>query len=232
MIISEKTQQILRNFALVNPSILLNSGSRLSSMSIMRNVLVSADVDEVFPNKIGIYDLPRFLSNLQIYPNLEFMENCIMMSNDDRTYEFRSSDETVIVHPKKTFKMGGSDHNPDNSKDFPEIDFSVVLSDDCLQRIKKVSYINSLPDYALMTDSGIIYFVAIDKKSDLSDIAREPVGKSDDDFKIYFKSENLKLYDGAYEIDVSGGKLATFKHQSESIQYWVSLESDSYYKSV
>ena len=237
MKISEKTQQILRNFSTINPSILLNKGHRITSMSIMRNIIVSSDVEENFPNKIGIYDLPRFLSNLQMYPELEFHDDHIMMFSEDRRYEFRTTDEKVIVHPKKTFKLEGSEFNTDESKEFPEVLFSVNLTEASLSRIKKVSTINSLPDYALMTDGGIIYFVALDKKNSMSDVSREPVGESTDDFKIYFKSDNFKLYDGTYKISVSsisdkGSGLSTFKNENELLQYWVAIESDSYYNKV
>ena len=81
MKISEQTQLVLRNFANINQSILLNKGSRLATMSVMRNILASADVDVEFPVQFGIYDLPRFLGNLSIYPELEFHEKYVLMSN-------------------------------------------------------------------------------------------------------------------------------------------------------
>ena len=46
MMISEETQNILRNFSSINPSILLTGNNRIATMSVMRNILATADIEE------------------------------------------------------------------------------------------------------------------------------------------------------------------------------------------
>lgn len=229
MKISEETQQILRNFANINQSILLKPGNRVSTMSVMRNILASADVEEDFPVQFGIYDLPRFIGNLSIYPELEFNDKFILMTDGQKSYKFMASDPSIIVFPTTTFKMSGSDNDPDDAKDAPAADIDVVLTDTTLQTIKKVASINGLPDYALQTFDGDINFVALDKKNDTTDIAKEPVGKSDVEFNMYFRAENLKFIEGDYNVGVSRDKISTFRHATKDVQYWVTLEQDSEY---
>lgn len=229
MKISEQTQLILRNFANINQSLLLKPGNRISTMSVMRNILASADVTEEFPVEFGIYDLPRFLGNLSIYPELEFNEKFVLMSNGSKTYKFMASDPSIIVHPTTTFKMDDSDNNPADAKDAPDYDIDVTLTNATLQTISKVASINSLPDYGLITEDGVINFVALDKKSDTTDIAKEPVGSSNAEFKMYFRAENLKLLEGDYNVRVSRHKISTFRNQTKDLQYWVTLEQDSEY---
>jgi hypothetical protein len=229
MKISEQTQLVLRNFANINQSILLSPGNRLSTMSVMRNMLASADVDVEFPVQFGIYDLPRFLGNLSIYPDIEFNEKYVLMSNGSKTYKFMAADPSIIVYPTTTFKMDNSDNNPDDAKEITDYDVSVTLTDATISTIAKVASINSLPDYALMTEDGTINFVALDKKSDTTDIAKEPVGESNAEFKLYFRAENMKLIEGDYNVSVSRQKISTFRHQTKDIQYWVTLEQDSVY---
>lgn len=229
MKISEQTQLVLRNFANINQSILLSPGNRLSTMSVMRNMLASADVDVEFPVQFGIYDLPRFLGNLSIYPDVEFNEKYVLMSNGSKTYKFMAADPSIIVYPTTTFKMDNSDNNPDDAKEITDYDVSVTLTDATISTIAKVASINSLPDYALMTEDGTINFVALDKKSDTTDIAKEPVGESNAEFKLYFRAENMKLIEGDYNVSVSRQKISTFRHQTKDIQYWVTLEQDSVY---
>lgn len=229
MKISESTQLVLRNFANINQSLLLKPGNRISTMSVMRNILASADVEETFPVEFGIYDLPRFLGNLSIYPELEFNDKYVLMSNGSKTYKFMASDPSIIVYPTTTFAMDDSEHNAPDAKEAPEYDIDVTLTGPALSTIAKVASINSLPDYALMTEDGVINFVALDKKSDTSDLAKEPVGKSDADFKMFFRAENLKLVEGDYNVRVSRHKISTFRHQTKALQYWVTLEQDSEY---
>jgi hypothetical protein len=229
MKISDETTQILKNFSIINQSLLIKPGSRLSTMSVMRNILASADVKEDFPVEFGIYDLPRFLGNLSLYPELEFHDDYVLMSNGSKTYKFGASDPSIIVHPTTTFKMSDSDNNPDESKDAPAYDVEVNLSNATLSTINKVAAINSLPDYALMTENGTINFVALDKKSDTTDLAKEPVGESNADFKFFFRAENLKMIEGDYKVSVSKQKISTFRHSTRPVQYWVTLEQDSTY---
>lgn len=229
MMISEETQNILRNFSSINPSILLTGNNRIATMSVMRNILATADIEEEFPEEFGIYDLPRFLGNLSVYPELNFGENSVIMADGSKTYKFMAAEPSAIIHPKTMFAMEGSDNNPENVKAAPEYDINITLPSSTLSTIQKVASINSLPDYGLITEDGEIFFTALDKKSDSTDIAKEPVGSSNVNFKMYFKSENLKLIDGDYSVSVSRNAISTFRHNTRPIQYWITLESDSQY---
>ncbi len=229
MMISEETQNILRNFSSINPSILLTGNNRIATMSVMRNILATADIEEEFPEEFGIYDLPRFLGNLSVYPELNFGENSVIMADGSKTYKFMAAEPSAIIHPKTMFAMEGSKNNPENVKATPEYDINVTLPSSTLSTIQKVASINSLPDYGLITEGGEIFFTALDKKSDTTDIAKEPVGSSNVNFKMYFKAENLKLLEGDYSVSVSRNAISTFRHQTRPIQYWITLESDSQY---
>jgi hypothetical protein len=195
----------------------------------MRNILATADIEEEFPEEFGIYDLPRFLGNLTVYPELNFGENSVIMADGSKTYKFMAAEPSAIIHPKTMFAMEGSDNNPENVKATPEYDINVTLPSSTLSTIQKVASINSLPDYGLITEDGEIFFTALDKKSDSTDIAKEPVGSSNVNFKMYFKAENLKLLEGDYSVSVSRNAISTFRHQTRPIQYWITLESDSQY---
>ena len=151
------------------------------------------------------------------------------MADGSKTYKFMAAEPSAIIHPKTMFAMEGSENNPENVKATPEYDINVTLPSSTLSTIQKVASINSLPDYGLITEDGEIFFTALDKKSDSTDIAKEPVGSSNVNFKMYFKSENLKLIDGDYSVSVSRNAISTFRHNTRPIQYWITLESDSQY---
>ena len=57
MKLSDKTIKLLKNFSSINQSILFKEGSKLRTISVMKNILAEATVDEEFPKDFGIYDL-------------------------------------------------------------------------------------------------------------------------------------------------------------------------------
>ena len=240
MKLSETTQNILKNYSTINQSIYLKKGSRVSTISVMKNILSVADVAEEFPADFCIYDLGKFLNLLKIYPELDFhdpensstnKQNYVMMSNGEKTYKFMAAEPSIIVFPKNTFNMDGSKNNPEESKDYPSCDINVKLPSQTLNEAVQVASISGLPDFALTSrnDDGVVYFSALDKKDDTSNVSEEPVGKSDDPFTMYFRSENLKLIEGDYDVGISKNKISTFRHQKLPIQYWITLEQDSTY---
>ena len=48
MKLSEKTVNLLKNFAGINQSILFKKGNKLRTMSVMKNILAEAEVEEEF----------------------------------------------------------------------------------------------------------------------------------------------------------------------------------------
>ena len=230
MKLSETTQNILKNYSTINQSIYLKKGSRLSTISVMRNILAAADVSEEFPIDFCIYDLGKFLNLLSIYPELTFHENYVEMSNGAKKYKFMKAEASIIVFTENTFELDGSDNNPKGSKQSPKWEINVKLPDATLSEQNKVAQISGLPDFSLSTkNDGKVYFSALDKKDDTSNVSEEPVGESDDTFTMYFRSENLKMIEGDYDVGISKNKISTFRHQKLPIQYWITLEQDSSY---
>jgi hypothetical protein len=67
MKLSESTIVILKNFSSINQSIFIKKGSKLRTMSVMRNILAEANVSEIFPKDFAIYDLNQFLNGLGLH---------------------------------------------------------------------------------------------------------------------------------------------------------------------
>ena len=66
MKLSSDTINLLKNFADINPNILVKEGNKLSTISTMKNILAEADISEDFPKDVAIYDLIQFLNGLKI----------------------------------------------------------------------------------------------------------------------------------------------------------------------
>ena len=67
MNLSEKTFNLLKNFSTINQSILFKKGNTLRTMSVMKNILAEADIEENIPQDFAIYDLVRFLNGISLF---------------------------------------------------------------------------------------------------------------------------------------------------------------------
>ena len=71
MFLSSETVQILKNLSTINQSILIKPGKTLNTMSVMKNILVKADIPEEFEKTVAIQDLNQFLNCLSLVPGAE-----------------------------------------------------------------------------------------------------------------------------------------------------------------
>ena len=74
MRLSDKTLTLLKNFSTINQSILFKQGNSLRTISVMKNILAEAKIEEDIPKDFGVYDLNQFLNALSLHqsPELDF----------------------------------------------------------------------------------------------------------------------------------------------------------------
>ena len=72
MRLSKSTLDILKNFSTINQSIRFKKGNLLTTLSIQKNILSRAHVEEEFPKDFAIYDLSEFLSAMLLFKDPEF----------------------------------------------------------------------------------------------------------------------------------------------------------------
>lgn len=217
MFLSSETVQVLKNLSTINQSILIKAGKRLRSMSVMKNILVEADITEEFTRDVAIYDLNQFLNCLSLIPGAEVVlgDNAIEITDGENTIEYRYSEPSVIAAP------------PDKELTLPSQDVCVVLSEEHLETVKKAAAVLQIPDVSLIGDGETIYLTVRDKKNSGSNSYKIEVGETDHVFQFNLKCENLKLISGDYDVIVSSKNLAQFVNHSRPITYYVAVEPDS-----
>ena len=100
MKLSDKTLTLLKNFSSINQSILFKKGSSLKTISVMKNILAEATIEEDLPTDFGIYDLNQFLNGLSLHqdPNLDFTEDShITIKEGRRRVKYFYADPQVII---------------------------------------------------------------------------------------------------------------------------------------
>ncbi len=221
MKLSEKTIDLLENFSSINQSILVKKGSKLRTISVMKNILAEAEVDENFEKDFGIYDLPQFLNgvNLMNDPDIDLRNESYMILREGNTtkVKFAFADPNVIISP------------PEKGIELPNSDVSFQLDSIQLQKLLKASSIYQLPDLAAVGNAKNITLTVRDKKNDNSNEFALVVGETDSIFEFNFKIENIKLIPGSYEVQISRKNLAKFTNSKYNLDYFIALEPDSTY---
>ena len=217
MYLSQETVSILKNFATINQSILIKPGKRLRSMSVMKNILVEAEVTEVFEQEIAIYDLNQFLNCLSLIPGAELDVNdgSITLADDSNSIEYRLSDPSVITAP------------PDKELNLPSEDVCLVLSEENLETVKKAAAVLQIPDVSIIGDGEHIKLTVRDKKNSGSNSYSIDCGDTSHVFQFNLKVDNLKLTAGDYDVVISSKNLAQFTSHSRPIVYYIAVEPDS-----
>ena len=218
MKLSEKTIDLLENFSSINQSILVKKGSKLRTISVMKNILAEAEVDENFDKDFGIYDLPQFLNgvNLMNDPDIDLKHESYMILREGQTtkVKFAFADPDVIISP------------PEKGIELPSADVTFQLDSIQLQKLLKASSVYQLPDLAAVGNGKEITLTVRDKKNDNSNEFSLKVGKTDIVFEFNFKIENIKLIPGSYEVIVSKSGLSKFMSRDRDLTYFIALEPD------
>ena len=218
MKLSDKTLTLLKNFSSINQSILFKKGSSLRTISVMKNILAEATIDEDLPTDFGIYDLNQFLNGLSLHhqPDLDFENNghVVIREGKSRTKYF-FADPNVIVTP------------PDKDITLPSEDVSFELSTTHLDKLLKAAAVYQLTDLAVVGGEGVVKIIVHDKKNDTSNTYAVIVGETDKTFSFNFKVENIKILPGTYDVVVSQKLLSRFTCRDYDLKYFIALEPDS-----
>lgn len=215
MQLSEQTISILKNFSLINPSIAINPGNVLKTISPLRTIFAKATVSETFTNKFAIYELNKFLGAITLLdnPEFEFYDNHLKMTKGKQTLRYAYADiETILTPPEKEIKLPSED-----------IKFDLAAAD--LIKVQKSLSVLQLPEISIIGDDGNIFVKAVDNKKSTTDHFSIAVGVTDKNFNAIIAADNLKMMMQDYSVVISEKGISQFT--SKNVTYWIALESRS-----
>ena len=222
MKISTKTLDVLKNFSEINQSILIKKGKKLKTVSTLKNILAHAEVEEDFPQEFAIYQLNEFIGVLSTMnnPDLTFHDKYVMLSQENGACtKYFYAEPSVVISPEKDIVM-------------PSEDINFTLLEKQYNDLLKMSSILQLNDILLKgcSKSNAIYLAVTNKKNDTSNDYSVQVGEGvSKPFKMYFKTENLKMVAGDYNVHISSKGISHFENMVTKLDYWIALEPDSNY---
>ena len=220
MKLSETTINLLKNFKEINQSILFKAGNRLRTISVMKNILAEATINEEFPKDFGIYDLSQFINGIELHkpsiPEFDFSnDNHVVIKEGKMRSDYFFADPNVIITP------------PEKAIELPSEDVTFDLSTQQLDKLLKAAGIYQLPDLSVVGENGVVKLLVRDKKNDTSNRFSITVGETESVFNFNFKVENIKILPGTYGVVVSQKLLSRFTNKNHDLTYYIALEPDS-----
>ena len=219
MKLSDKTLSLLKNFSTINQSILFKKGTKLRTISVMKNILAEATISEEIPRDFGIYDLGQFLNGLSLHhnPDLDFQDDdsyVVIKEGRSRSKYFFADSNCIVTPPEKTLTL------PDETVTFD-------LNTDQLDKLLKAAAIYQLSDLSVVGGEGVVKVLVRDKKNETSNDFSIIVGETEATFSFNFKVENIKILPGNYSVVVSQRLLSRFTSKNQDLTYYIALEPDS-----
>ncbi len=215
MKIATNTINVLKNFAKINPSIVIQEGNVLKTMSPSKTIMAKAKVETDFGQRFAIYNLDRFISTVSLFndPDFTFTSRSVEISSENRKTSYVYADESNITKA------------PDREIALPSVDVSFTFTNEVLKDIEKACGVLSLPEIAVIGDGSTITINAVDSKLTAGDTYSVVIGQTDKVFKAIFKIENIKIIPGDYEVTISSKGISHFS--GKDAEYWIAVEQNS-----
>ena len=222
MQLNDNTLAILKNFASIQPNIILSEGNVVKTIAEAKNVMSVATLDQSFDKEVGIYNLDEFLAVLGLVdtPDLKFGDDFVTVadSNGRSKVKYFYSDPGVLTFPAKDIPM-------------PDAEVTFDLDDATLTRIRKAAAALGHEKMTITKDEGGIRLTVIDNTDSTSnafDIVVPGTAESDN-FNFVMNIANLKLIGGDYSVKVSSRLISEFTNTTRDVKYFIALEKSSTY---
>jgi hypothetical protein len=222
MQLNENAMQVLKNFATINPNIVIEQGNVIRTLSEGKNIFGKAIVDLDFPVKFGIYDLNEFLNVLGLV--------------DEHSLTF--NDKYIVVNDnvglsKVKYFFTDTDYLTTSNKDIamPSTEVKFNLTNDTLNKLKRAASALGHDVVSIRPNNGAISLTIFDKDNPTSNSFTIDVDGSYEgsDFDFIITISNLKLIPNDYQVEISSKLISHFINKDSKVEYWVALEKSSKY---
>ena len=221
MKLSEKTIDVLKNFAAINPNMVFKPGKSITTIAEAKNIVAIATIDEEIPSEFGIYDLSEFLSTMSLFdePELDFTKDSVIIMENKSSIRYFYSATDLLTTPTKQVNM-------------PKADVKLMLSADVINKIKKAAAVLGHATLEINGKNGTIVVNVADLKNATANkyaIELDDKNTCKDNFSFVMVIGNLKMLPGDYEVSISSKLISHFKNTTSPAEYYIALEKTSTY---
>jgi len=207
------TVNTLKNFSQINPSLVVEAGSEIVTMSPSKTIIAKMITEEVFEQPFCIYELNKFLGVISMLeePDLNFNEKSVEIKSKSGNVNYTYADPTMVVAPLTTSV----------AVDNPVCSFQ--LNNTQLTSLIRAASVLQTDIIRLVSTGGKLQVGTTDSKDPTShtfDIDMDVTVEQD--FAINVKTENVvKILPSEYNVTVSE-RVIQFKNDTHT--YWIVSE--------
>jgi hypothetical protein len=215
MKINTNTMNIFKNFAKINPSIIVEEGNVLKTISPSKTIMAKATIDTSFNKRFALYNLDSFIANISMFadPEVDLAESQVIIREGNLKQYITYADESVVTKvPEKEIQL-------------PSVDVSFSLTNDNFKKLERAAGINGLPEFIVLGDGNKLFLEVADSKNPNGNHMTIEVGETTKTFKAIFKLDNIKIIPDDYEVSVCSRGISHFS--GKNVEYWIAVESSS-----
>ena len=178
--------------------------------------MAKATVPVTFEKRFAMFDLSKFLSATSMFEDAEltFGDKSVKISDKAGSYtSLTYADESIIKSP------------PEKEIVLPSVDAEFKFEHSSLVNVTKALGVLGLPEIAVVGDGTTISVQAIDSKNPAGDSFSMSVGTTDKTFRAIFKSENIKVLNGDYNVKLCSKGISHWS--GPEAEYWIAVEASS-----
>ena len=115
-VISKETIDLLQNFSTINKSIVIKPGNQIQTLSLNKNILAKAKVEETFDRDMAIYDLPSLIAVFNLFEGTPVIDTDadqhLLISNPagrSKVKFFYSDPDIIVTPPEKDVDLPTED---------------------------------------------------------------------------------------------------------------------------
>lgn len=222
MKLSDHTVEIINNFKILNPGLVVKKGNTIKTVSSKGSMPIAiAKLKESFPVDFAIADLHRFLTvfNLLDDPELDFRESDVVLTDTNRSATIRYAAPSMVKHMDYSWKI-----------QMPSEDVKFKLKASDFKSIKKAADYFISPEIAIIGDGKNITISTYNSDDKSSDKFSVDLGiPTSHNFIIILQTEYLSVLQRDYDITISFKGLLEFKSVGENSEvcYYIAASEKS-----
>lgn len=202
MKLDDNVINILKNFAELNPSIIIKEGNKLETISQSKTILAEALLPVVFEKRFAIYNLQRFIKTLNLFdkPELIFEDKYVTIKENNKSIMYMYAEERTMVKSKV----------PDEKPDVTDLQVEFEVKSETIKEIEDVISILGIPNFIMEGDGKNILIKVEDIKNPTTDAYVMVVGETDKTFRAVFEITALGMMKDDYTVQICSSGIVKF----------------------